>query len=42
VDNKVGELRGQWVIDPGEYTLMVGPSADEAELTLTQTITVTP
>ncbi|MDQ2643181.1 MAG: glycoside hydrolase family 3 C-terminal domain-containing protein [Myxococcota bacterium] len=42
VENKVGELRGQWVVDPGDYTLMVGPSADEAELTLTQTLTVKP
>jgi beta-glucosidase len=42
VNNVVGELNGQWVIDPGDYTLMVGPSGDDAKLTLTQTITVKP
>ena len=33
---------GKWVIDEGDYTLMVGPSGDDAALTQMQTIKVVP
>jgi beta-glucosidase len=33
---------GKWVIDDGDYTLMVGPSGDDAALTQMQTIKVVP
>lgn len=35
-----GDENGHWVIDPGQYTLMVGPDADT--LDLTETIQVNP
>jgi beta-glucosidase len=35
-----GDTNGSWVIDAGEYTIMVGPSADDADLQLKGTITV--
>ncbi len=35
-----GDVDGSWVIDPGEYTIMVGPNADDAALTLQQKFTI--
>ncbi len=35
-----GGANGSWVIDSGEYTIMVGKNADHAETALTGTVTV--
>lgn len=35
-----GDASGSWVIDPGTYTIMVGPSGDDAALTLKDTFTI--
>lgn len=37
-----GDETGHWVIDPGEYTIMVGPNASDAALALRETITIHP
>jgi beta-glucosidase len=35
-----GGLNGRWIIDNGAYTLLAGPSGDDAALTLSATLTV--
>jgi beta-glucosidase len=35
-----GDASGSWVIDEGTYTIMVGPSGDDADLTQKETFTV--
>ncbi len=35
-----GDASGSWVIDPGTYTIMVGPSGDDADLKLKDTFTI--
>jgi beta-glucosidase len=35
-----GDANGSWVIDPGVYTIMVGPSGADADLTLQDTLTI--
>jgi hypothetical protein len=35
-----GDANGSWVVDEGTYTIMVGPSGDDDDLTLAGTLTV--
>jgi hypothetical protein len=35
-----GDANGSWVIDSGVYTIMVGPSGADADLTLQDTLTI--
>lgn len=36
-----GDASGHWIVDPGVYTVMVGASADDADLSLTTTFSLT-
>ena len=37
-----GDAGGSWMLDPGDYTILVAPNADTGDDTLTQTLSVRP